>query len=201
MKSANLLYSEFLTHKYRILALLGGFAFLMVCFGVSGVDIVAFLGIISFAPKVVELVAEGNVSENYEDFLLTTRYSRKDVVRSRYLLFAISFVVITLIGTVLCLFSQGLCTLLIPALAFSIIYGSVSIPICCMLDFGMSNPSKIGLTILGFFQIGIVFSSIVLFLTGNASHLPSGFGILAVSVICCAASYLVSQKIYAKKEF
>ena len=201
MKSANLLYSEFLTHKYRILALLGGFAFLMVCFGVSGVDIVAFLGIISFAPKVVELVAGGNVSENYEDFLLTTRFSRKDVVRSRYLLFAISFVVITLIGTALCLFFEGFRPLLIPALACSIIYGSISIPVCCLLDFGMSKPAKTGLTILGFIQMVVLFGSIALFVTGKAALLPSGFGILAVSVICCAASYLVSQRIYAKKEF
>lgn len=201
MKSANLLYSDLLTHKYRILALLGGFAFLMVCFGVSGVDIVAFLGIISFAPKVVELVTGGNVSENYEDFLLTTRFSRKDVVRSRYLLFAISFVVTLLIGTALCLLSEGLRTLLIPALAFSIIYASISIPVCCMLDFGMSKQAIIGLTILGIFQIGILIGSIALFVTGYASALPSGFGILAVSVICCAASYLVSQRIYAKKEF
>jgi len=173
----------------------------MVCFGVSGVYIVAFLGIICFAPKVVELVAGGNVSENFEGFLLTTRFSRKDVVRARYLLFAVSLVVIILIGTALCLFFEGFRPLLIPSIAFSIIYGSVSIPICCLLDFGMSKPAKTGLTTLGFIQMVVLFGSIALFVTGKAALLPSGFGILAVSVICCAASYLVSQRIYAKKEF
>ena len=201
MKYANLLCLDFLTHKYRILALLAGLVFLMVCFGVSGVYIVAFLGIICFAPKVVELVAGGNVSENFEGFLLTTRFSRKDVVRARYLLFALSFAVIILIGTALCLFFEGFRPLLIPALACSIIYGSVSIPICCLLDFGMSKPAKTGLIILGFIQMVVLFGSIALFVTGKAALLPSGFGILAVSVICCAASYLVSQRIYAKKEF
>ena len=201
MKYANLLCSEFLTHKYRILALLGGFAFLMVCFGVSGVDIVAFLGIISFAPKVVELVAGGNVSENYEDFLLTTRFSRKDVVRARYLLFAVSLVVIILIGTAICLVAEGFRPLLIPSIAFSIIYGSISIPVCCLLDFGMSKPAKTGLTILGFIQMVVLFGSIALFVTGKAALLPSGFGIHIAALICCAASYLVSQRIYAKKEF
>ncbi|MBE6506993.1 MAG: ABC-2 transporter permease [Methanocorpusculum parvum] len=201
MKYANLLYSDFLTHKHRILALLAGLVFLMVCFGVSGVYIVAFLGIICFAPKVVELVAGGNVSENFEGFLLTTRFSRKDVVRARYLLFAVSFAVTILIGTALCLFFEGFRPLLIPSIAFSIIYGSVSIPVCCLLDFGMSKPAKIGLTILGFIQMGVLFGSIALFVTGKAALLPSGFGILAVSILCCAASYLVSQRIYAKKEF
>ena len=201
MKYANLLCSDFLTHKYRILALLAGLVFLMLCFGVSGVYIVAFLGVICFAPKVVELVAGGNVSENFEGFLLTTRFSRKDVVRARYLLFALSFAVTILIGILLCLFFEGFRPLLIPSIAFSIIYGSVSIPVCCLLDFGMSKPAKTGLTILGFIQMVVLFGSIALFVTGKAALLPSGFGILAVSVICCAASYLVSQRIYAKKEF
>ena len=201
MKYANLLCSDFLTHKYRILALLAGLVFLMLCFGVSGVYIVAFLGIICFAPKVVELVAGGNVSENFEGFLLTTRFSRKDVVRARYLLFAVSLVVIILIGTALCLFFEGFRPLLIPALAFSIIYGSISIPICCLLDFGMSKPAKTGLTILGFIQMVVLFGSIALFVTGKAALLPSGFGILIAALICCVISYLVSQRIYAKKEF
>ena len=201
MKYANLLCSDFLTHKYRILALLAGLVFLMVCFGVSGVYIVAFLGIICFAPKVVELVAGGNVSENFEGFLLTTRFSRKDVVRARYLLFAVSLVVIILIGIILCLVIDGFAPLLIPALACSILYGSVSIPICCLLDSGMSRPAKTGLTILGFFQFGILIGSLMLFVNGMESVLPSGFGILIAALICCAASYLVSQRIYAKKEF
>ena len=201
MKYANLLCSDFLTHKYRILALLAGLVFLMVCFGVSGVYIVAFLGIICFAPKVVELVAGGNVSENFEGFLLTTRFSRKDVVRARYLLFALSFAVTILIGILLCLVAEGFRPLLIPSIAFSIIYGSISIPVCCLLDFGMSKPAKTGLTILGFIQMVVLFGSIALFVTGKAALLPSGFGILIAALICCAASYLVSQRIYAKKEF
>ena len=201
MKYANLLCSDFLTHKYRILALLAGLVFLMVCFGVSGVYIVAFLGIICFAPKVVELVAGGNVSENFEGFLLTTRFSRKDVVRARYLLFAVSLVVIILIGTAICQVAEGFRPLLIPSIAFSIIYGSISIPVCCLLDFGMSKPAKTGLTILGFIQMVVLFGSIALFVTGKAALLPSGFGILIAALICCVISYLVSQRIYAKKEF
>ena len=201
MKYANLLCLDFLTYKYRILALFAVLVFLMACFGISGVYIVAFLGIICFAPNLVELVAAGNVMGNFEDFLLTTRFSRKDVVRARYLLFAVSLVVIILIGTAICQVAEGFRPLLIPALACSIIYGSVSIPICCLLDFGMSKPAKTGLTILGFFQFGILIGSIMLLVNGMESVLPSGFGILIAALICCAASYLVSQRIYAKKEF
>lgn len=201
MKYASLLYADFLAQKNRFLALFAGLVFLMVCFGLSGVPIVAFLGILCFAPKVVELAAGGSVSENFEDFLLTTRYSRKDVVRGRYLLFALSFAVMTLIGIILCLVIDGFAPLLIPALACSILYGSVSIPICCLLDSGMSKPAKTGLTILGFFQFGILIGSLMLFVNGMESVLPSGFGILIAALICCAASYLVSQRIYAKKEF
>ena len=124
MKYANLLYADSLAQKNRFLALFAGLVFLMVCFGLSGVSIVAFLGILCFAPKVVELAAGGSVSENFEDFLLTTRYSRKDVVRGRYLLFAVSLVVIILIGIILCLVIDGFAPLLIPALACSILYGS-----------------------------------------------------------------------------
>ena len=201
MKYANLLCLDFLTYKYRILALFAVLVFLMACFGISGVYIVAFLGIICFAPNLVELVAAGNVMENFEGFLLTTRFSRKDVVRARYLLFAVSLVVIILIGTALCLFFEGFRPLLIPSIAFSIIYGSVSIPVCCLLDFGMSKPAKTGLTILGFIQMVVLFGSIALFVTGMESVLPSGFGILIAALICCVISYLVSQRIYAKKEF
>ncbi|HJJ83092.1 MAG TPA: hypothetical protein O0X61_00805, partial [Methanocorpusculum sp.] len=114
---------------------------------------------------------------------------------------AVSLVVTILIGTAICQVAEGFRPLLIPSIAFSIIYGSVSIPVCCLLDFGMSKPAKTGLTILGFIQMVVLFGSIALFVTGMESVLPSGFGILAVSVICCAASYLVSQRIYAKKEF
>ncbi len=201
MKYARLLYTDFLTHKSHILILFAGLMFLMVCFGLSGVQIVAFLGILCFAPKVVELVAAGNVMDGFEDFLLTTRYSRKDIVRARYLLFALSFAVITLIGIILSLAAEGFRPLLIPALACSIIYGSISIPVCCLLDSGMSKPAKTGLTILGIFQMGILIGSIMLFVTGMESVLPSGFGILTAAIICCAISYFVSRKIYAKKEF
>ena len=65
----------------------------------------------------------------------------------------------------------------------------------------MSKPAKTGLTILGFIQMVVLFGSIALFVTGKAALLPSGFGILIAALICCAASYLVSQRIYAKKEF
>lgn len=201
MKYASLLYSDFLAQKNRFLALFAGLVFLMVCFGLSGVPIVAFLGILCFAPKVVELSAAGTVSENFEDFLLTTRYSRKDVVRGRYLLFALSFAVITLIGIILCLVMDGFSPLLIPALACSILYGSVSIPVCCLLDSGMSKPAKTGLTILGIFQMGILIGSIWLFVTHNESLLIPGCGLLAGSLVLCAVSYLISQRIYAKKEF
>ena len=201
MKYASLLYADFLAQKNRFLALFAGLVFLMVCFGLSGVSIVAFLGILCFAPKVVELAAGGSVSENFEDFLLTTRYSRKDVVRGRYLLFALSFAVITLIGIILCLVIDGFAPLLIPALACSILYGSVSIPICCLLDSGMSKPAIIGITILGIFQMGILIGSIWLFAAHSESLFMPGYGLLAAGIVCCAVSYLVSQRIYAKKEF
>lgn len=201
MKYSDLLYMDFLAQKGRFIALFAGLIFLMGCFGLSGVYVVAFLGIICFAPKAVELSAAGNVMEGFEDFLLTTRFSRSDVVRARYLLFALSLAVIILIGTLLSLVMEGLSALLIPAVACSIFYGSVSIPICCMLDFRMSTQVKIGLTILGFFQMGILIGSIWLFVTHSVSLLMPGYGLLAASLICCAVSYLVSQRIYAKKEF
>ena len=201
LKYYHLLCRDFLTQKYRFLLLFAVLAFLMLCFGLSGVHIVAFLGIICFAPKVVELAASGDVMEGCEDFLLTTRFSRKDVVKARYLLFAASLVIIFLIGVLLCLITEGLQPLLIPALACSILYGSVSIPVCCLLDSDMTNPSKIGLTVLSFFQFGILIGSVVLFTTQTESILMPGFGILAASLVICAASYLISQQIYAKKEF
>ena len=140
MKYANLLCLDFLTYKYRILALFAVLVFLMACFGISGVYIVAFLGIICFAPNLVELVAAGNVMENFEGFLLTTRFSRKDVVRARYLLFAVSLVVIILIGTAICLVAEGFRPLLIPSIAFSIIYGSISIPVWTCRNQAGSRP-------------------------------------------------------------
>ena len=210
MKYLGLLYKDFLTQRNSFLAFLAVFAVFLAIFGIAGNQAFVFLMLLFFAPKIVEIVAAFDVSEDFELRLLTTQFSRKDVVRSRYILLAVSLAVFFLLafGIVLAadfmgfpVVAENISSLLLPALGCSIFYGAVSLPVCILLELGLSRSTVIALIILNAVQIGILIGTFILFVVLTEAVLPSTFGLLAAGIVCCAVSYLVSQRIYAKKEF
>jgi hypothetical protein len=83
---------------------------------------------------------------------------------------------------------------------YALVYGAVVIPI--YLKFGQHTSRYVAFAVLvvvaGLY--GATFG-ITMFLEFAASTVPFLIGVLAISLAAYGVSYLVSQKIYAKKEF
>ena len=90
--------------------------------------------------------------------------------------------------------------MLIIGFCYALVYGAVVIPV--YLKFGQHTSRYIAFVILivvaGLFGVTFGFS---MFMEFAASTIPYLIGILAVSLAAYGVSYLVSQRIYAKREF
>ncbi|MBP3443666.1 MAG: ABC-2 transporter permease, partial [Methanocorpusculaceae archaeon] len=95
---------------------------------------------------------------------------------------------------------EWLYIMLIVGFCYALVYGAVVIPV--YLKFGQHTSRYVAFAVLvvvaGLY--GATFG-ISMFMEFAASTIPLLIGILAVSLAAYGASYLVSQKIYAKREF
>ncbi|MBR4285343.1 MAG: ABC-2 transporter permease, partial [Methanocorpusculum sp.] len=135
--------------------------------------------------------------------------SRKEIVRSKYLLqilflagaFLVSAVILLLISLVP-MFSgeEWLFLMLFVGFCYALFYGAVVIPI--YLKFGQHTSRYVAFAVLvvvaGLY--GATFG-ITMFLEFAASTIPLLIGVLAISLAAYGVSYSVSRKIYAKRGF
>ena len=198
-----------LKEAFPIVALAVLFLLFTIILGFSGGFLALCIMLMVFAVKVVESTLIYDETDGWDSFVLTAPVSRKEIVRSKYLLqilflagaFLVSAVILLLISLVP-MFSgeEWLFLMLFVGFCYALVYGAVVIPI--YLKFGQHASRYVAFAILvvvaGLY--GATFG-ITMFLEFAASTIPLLIGVLVLSLAAYGVSYSVSRKIYAKREF
>ena len=198
-----------LKEAFPIVALAVLFLLFTIILGFSGGFLALCIMLMVFAVKVVESTLIYDETDGWDSFVLTAPVSRKEIVRSKYLLqilflagaFLISAVILLLISLVP-MFSgeEWLFLMLFVGFCYALVYGAVVIPI--YLKFGQHTSRYVAFAILvvvaGLY--GATFG-ITMFLEFAASTIPLLIGVLVLSLAAYGVSYSISRKIYAKREF
>ena len=206
-----LLYKDLFLIKeaFPIVALAVLFLLFSITLGFAGGFLALCIMLLVFAVKVVESTLIYDETDGWDSFVLTAPVSRKEIIRSKYLLQILFLAGAFLLSAVLLLLislipqfdgEEWLYIMLIVGFCYALVYGAVVIPV--YLKFGQHTSRYVAFVILivvaGLFGVTFGFS---MFMEFAASTIPYLIGILAVSLAAYGASYLVSQKIYAKREF
>ncbi len=198
-----------LKEAFPIVALAVLFLLFTIILGFSGGFLALCIMLMVFAVKVVESTLIYDETDGWDSFVLTAPVSRKEIVRSKYLLqilflagaFLISAVILLLISLVP-MFSgeEWLFLMLFVGFCYALVYGAVVIPI--YLKFGQHASRYVAFAVLvvvaGLY--GATFG-ITMFLEFAASTIPLLIGVLVLSLAAYGVSYSISRKIYAKREF
>ena len=198
-----------LKEAFPIAALAVLFLLFSITLGFTGGFLALCIMLLVFAVKVVESTLIYDETDGWDSFVLTAPVSRKEIIRSKYLLQILFLAGAFLLSAVLLLLislipqfdgEEWLYIMLIVGFCYALVYGAVVIPV--YLKFGQHTSRYVAFVILivvaGLFGVTFGFS---MFMEFAASTIPLLIGILAVSLAAYWASYLVSQKIYAKREF
>ena len=198
-----------LKEAFPIVALAVLFLLFTIILGFSGGFLALCIMLMVFAVKVVESTLIYDETDGWDSFVLTAPVSRKEIVRSKYLLqilflagaFLVSAVILLLISLIPMFSGEDwLFLMLFVGLCYALVYGAVVIPI--YLKFGQHTSRYVAFAILvvvaGLY--GATFG-ITMFLEFAASTIPLLIGVLAISLAAYGVSYSVSRKIYAKREF
>ena len=198
-----------LKEAFPIAALAVLFLLFSITLGFTGGFLALCIMLLVFAVKVVESTLIYDETDGWDSFVLTAPVSRKEIIRSKYLLQILFLAGAFLLSAVLLLLislipqfdgEEWLYIMLIVGFSYALVYGAVVIPV--YLKFGQHTSRYVAFVILivvaGLFGVTFGFS---MFMEFAASTIPLLIGILAVSLAAYGASYLVSQKIYAKREF
>ena len=206
-----LLYKDLFLIKeaFPIVALAVLFLLFSITLGFAGGFLALCIMLLVFAVKVVESTLIYDETDGWDSFVLTAPVSRKEIIRSKYLLQILFLAGAFLISAVLLLLislipqfdgEEWLYIMLIVGFCYALVYGAVVIPV--YLKFGQHTSRYVAFVILivvaGLFGVTFGFS---MFMEFAASTIPLLIGILAVSLAAYGASYRISQKIYAKREF
>ena len=198
-----------LKEAFPIVALAVLFLLFTIILGFSGGFLALCIMLMVFAVKVVESTLIYDETDGWDSFVLTAPVSRKEIVRSKYLLqilflagaFLVSAVILLLISLIP-MFSgeEWLFLMLFVGFCYALVYGAVVIPI--YLKFGQHTSRYVAFAVLvvvaGLY--GATFG-ITMFLEFAASTVPFLIGVLVLSLAAYGVSYSVSRKIYAKREF
>lgn len=198
-----------LKEAFPIVALAVLFLLFTIILGFSGGFLALCIMLMVFAVKVVESTLIYDETDGWDSFVLTAPVSRKEIVRSKYLLqilflagaFLVSAVILMLISLIP-MFSgeEWLFLMLVVGFCYALFYGAVVIPI--YLKFGQHTSRYVAFAVLvvvaGLY--GATFG-ITMFLEFAASTIPLLIGVLVLSLAAYGVSYSVSRKIYAKREF
>ena len=198
-----------LKEAFPIVALAVLFLLFTIILGFSGGFLALCIMLMVFAVKVVESTLIYDETDGWDSFVLTAPVSRKEIVRSKYLLqilflagaFLISAVILLLISLVP-MFSgeEWLFLMLVVGFCYALFYGAVIIPI--YLKFGQHTSRYVAFAVLvvvaGLY--GATFG-ITMFLEFAASTIPLLIGVLVLSLAAYGVSYSISRKTYAKREF
>ena len=198
-----------LKEAFPIVALAVLFLLFTIILGFSGGFLALCIMLMVFAVKVVESTLIYDETDGWDSFVLTAPVSRKEIVRSKYLLqilflagaFLVSAVILMLISLIP-MFSgeEWLFLMLFVGFCYALVYGAVVIPI--YLKFGQHASRYVAFAVLvvvaGLY--GATFG-ITMFLEFAASTIPLLIGVLVLSLAAYGVSYSISRKIYAKREF
>ena len=198
-----------LKEAFPIVAIAVLFLLFTIILGFSGGFLALCIMLMVFAVKVVESTLIYDETDGWDSFVLTAPVSRKEIVRSKYLLqilflagaFLVSAVILMLISLIP-MFSgeEWLFLMLVVGFCYALVYGAVVIPI--YLKFGQHTSRYVAFAVLvvvaGLY--GATFG-ITMFLEFAASTITLLIGVLVLSLAAYGVSYLVSRKIYAKREF
>ncbi|MBE6506994.1 MAG: ABC-2 transporter permease [Methanocorpusculum parvum] len=206
-----LLYKDLflLKESFPIVALAVLFLLFSITLGFTGGFLALCIMLMVFAVKVVESTLIYDETDGWDSFVLTAPVSRKEIVRSKYLLqilfltgaFLISAVILLLISLIP-VFSgeEWLFLMLVVGFCYALVYGAVMIPI--YLKFGQHTSRYVAFAVLivvaGLYGATFGFT---MFLEFAASTIPLLIGVLVLSLAAYGVSYSISQKIYAKREF
>ena len=198
-----------LKEAFPIVALAVLFLLFTIILGFSGGFLALCIMLMVFAVKVVESTLIYDETDGWDSFVLTAPVSRKEIIRSKYLLqilslagaFLISAVILLLISLVpMSSGEEWLFLMLFVGFCYALVYGAVVIPI--YLKFGQHASRYVAFAVLvvvaGLY--GATFG-ITMFLEFAASTIPLLIGVLVLSLAAYGVSYSVSRKIYAKREF
>lgn len=198
-----------LKEAFPIVALAVLFLLFTIILGFSGGFLALCIMLMVFAVKVVESTLIYDETDGWDSFVLTAPVSRKEIVRSKYLLqilflagaFLVSAVILMLISLIPMFSGEDwLFLMLFVGFCYALVYGAVVIPI--YLKFGQHTSRYVAFAILvvvaGLY--GATFG-ITMFLEFAASTIPLLIGVLVLSLAAYGVSYSVSRKIYAKREF
>ena len=206
-----LIYKDLFLIKeaFPIAALAVLFLLFSITLGFTGGFLALCIMLLVFAVKVVESTLIYDETDGWDSFVLTAPVSRKEIIRSKYLLQILLLAGAFLLSAVLLLLislipqfdgEEWLYIMLIVGFCYALVYGAVVIPV--YLKFGQHTSRYVAFVILivvaGLFGVTFGFS---MFMEFAASTIPLLIGILAVSLAAYGASYRISQKIYAKREF
>ena len=198
-----------LKEAFPIVALAVLFLLFTIILGFSGGFLALCIMLMVFAVKVVESTLIYDETDGWDSFVLTAPVSRKEIIRSKYLLqilflagaFLVSAVILMLISLIPMFSGEDwLFLMLVVGFCYALVYGAVVIPI--YLKFGQHTSRYVAFAILvvvaGLY--GATFG-ITMFLEFAASTIPLLIGVLVLSLAAYGVSYSVSRKIYAKREF
>jgi len=198
-----------LKEAFPIVALAVLFLLFSITLGFTGGFLALCIMLLVFAVKVVESTLIYDETDGWDSFVLTAPVSRKEIIRSKYLLQILFLAGAFLLSAVLLLLislipqfdgEEWLYIMLIVGFCYALVYGAVVIPV--YLKFGQHTSRYVAFVILivvaGLFGVTFGFS---MFMEFAASTIPLLIGILAVSLAAYGASYRISQRIYAKREF
>ena len=198
-----------LKEAFPIVALAVLFLLFTIILGFSGGFLALCIMLMVFAVKVVESTLIYDETDGWDSFVLTAPVSRKEIVRSKYLLqilflagaFLVSAVILMLISLVPMFSGEDwLFLMLFVGFCYALVYGAVVIPI--YLKFGQHTSRYVAFAVLvvvaGLY--GATFG-ITMFLEFAASTIPLLIGVLVLSLAAYGVSYSISRKIYAKREF
>ena len=198
-----------LKEAFPIVALAVLFLLFTIILGFSGGFLALCIMLMVFAVKVVESTLIYDETDGWDSFVLTAPVSRKEIVRSKYLLqilflagaFLVSAVILMLISLIPMFSGEDwLFLMLVVGFCYALVYGAVVIPI--YLKFGQHASRYVAFAVLvvvaGLY--GATFG-ITMFLEFAASTIQLLIGVLVLSLAAYGVSYSVSRKIYAKREF
>ena len=198
-----------LKEAFPIVALAVLFLLFTIIFGFSGGFLALCIMLLVFAVKVVESTLIYDETDGWDSYVLTAPVSKKEIIRSQYLVqvlflagaFLISAVILLLISLVPMFSGEDwLFLMLVVGFCYALVYGAVVIPI--YLKFGQHTSRYIAFAVLvvvaGLYGVTFGFT---MFLEFAASTIPLLIGVLVLSLAAYGVSYSISQKIYAKREF
>ena len=198
-----------LKEAFPIVALAVLFLLFTIILGFSGGFLALCIMLMVFAVKVVESTLIYDETDGWDSFVLTAPVSRKEIVRSKYLLqilflagaFLVSAVILLLISLIPVFSGEDwLFLMLFVGFCYALVYGAVVIPI--YLKFGQHTSRYVAFAVLvvvaGLY--GATFG-ITMFLEFAASTITLLIGVLVLSLAAYGVSYSISRKIYAKRGF